>query len=262
MAIKAKPRLQPQTVARAKADGHHFWLIQKQLRKIKGLAVGHRNLEPILAGISGPRHPDRRTLPVQHGHIHEPHPGHLGQHPRQRRLGLRPLQRQERAACHELHLGHIRQMGAHMGHIRLLAGGIDHDEQMIAPVGEHQIIQDAAGAIGEQPIALPPRRQSQHIHRHHRLERQTQRRHPGNRAQDHLPHVTDIKQTRRLARVQMFLHHPRRILHRHLIAREWHHLAAKVHMQIVQPQSLQVGHNVPPSSKRRLQKPIGTVQTG
>ncbi len=30
-----------------------------------------------------------------------------------------------------------------MGDVGGLAGGVDHDEQMVAPVGEHQVVEDA-----------------------------------------------------------------------------------------------------------------------
>jgi hypothetical protein len=43
--------------------------------------------------------------------------------------------------------------------------------QMIAAVGEHQIVQDAALVVGEQAIALPPLGQAQHIDRHQGFKR-------------------------------------------------------------------------------------------
>ena len=114
-----------------------------------------------------------------------------------------------------------------------LAGRIDHHKQMIAPVGEHQIIQNPAGVIGQQPIALSSGPKPQHIDRHQAFECQAQRGKIAPGPQDHLPHMADIEQSSLRPAVQMFGHYPRRILHRHLVAREGHHASAQSQMQIM-----------------------------
>ncbi|EKD60789.1 MAG: hypothetical protein ACD_54C00550G0001 [uncultured bacterium] len=127
-----------------------------------------------------------------------------------------------------------------MGNIGGFAGGIDDDKDMIAAIGEHQIIQNTAGFIGEHAVTLAALRHAQHIHRHQRFKRQGQGLVAAARLQDHLPHMADIKQPRCGARVQMFFHHASRVLHRHLVACEGHHLAPQSHMQVMQTQSQQV----------------------
>ena len=117
---------------------------------------------------------------------------------------------------------------------------------MIAPVGKHQIIQDAAVLIGEKAIALTTLCKTSHIDGHHRLKPRAKRGHIGLGPQDYLPHVTDIEQARRRACVEMFFHHASRILHRHFIARKGHHLSTKGNMQVVKTQSQQVGQTAPP----------------
>ena len=232
MAIEAKPRLQPQAVACAKADGHDLGHIQQA--DGKGFCLRHRqgNLKPILAGIA--RSADPQV--TEHAHIHETHRRHLWHQPRQCGFGLRPLQRQKRAVGDRDHLANARQMRLHMGDVGLFTGGIDHHEHMVAPVGEHQIIKDPTFRVGEQPIALPPRLYPQNIHRHQRLERPRRVLIRPLWAQNHLPHVADIKQPSRRAGVQMLFHHPHRVLHGHGIARERHHLATQRDMQVIQTQ--------------------------
>jgi hypothetical protein len=63
------------------------------------------------------------------------------------------LERQQRAAGEILDLDLLGDMGAKMRLVGLLAGGIDHQDQMIAGIGHHQIVQDPARLICEQGIA-------------------------------------------------------------------------------------------------------------
>ena len=53
----------------------------------------------------------------------------------------------------------IREMRAQMRLVLGLAGGIDHQEQMVAEIRHHQIVENAAGGIGELRVALPSRAQ-------------------------------------------------------------------------------------------------------
>ena len=125
-----------------------------------------------------------------------------------------------------------------MGNVGGLAGGVDDDEQMIAAIGKHQVVEDPARVIGQQAIALAALLQAQHGGRRQALEGQGQRLGIG-AAQDHLTHVADVEQAGSGAGVLVFLHHAGGILHRHGIAREGHHLAAQLG---VQPGQRQVDH--------------------
>ena len=62
-------------------------------------------------------------------------------------------------------------MLAKMRLVGVLAGGVDHQEQMAAEIGHHQIVENAACAIGELGVALPPRRNGEDVLRHQPLQR-------------------------------------------------------------------------------------------
>src|SRR5439155_20807394 len=53
MAVEAKPRLQPEAVARAQSDGQHFAFTQEGASHPLGIGAFQRYLETILAGIAG-----------------------------------------------------------------------------------------------------------------------------------------------------------------------------------------------------------------
>ena len=137
-------------------------------------------------------------------------------------------------------------MRLHMRDVTGLAGGVDHDEEMIAAIGEHQVIKDATRVIGEKPVTLPPGGEREHIDGHQRFERQGQRFHAAFGLQEHLPHVADIKKPGGGAAMQMFGHDAQRVLHRHVIAREGHHTGAKLAVQMVKAQLFQITHAATP----------------
>ena len=108
-----------------------------------------------------------------------------------------------------------------------LAGGVDHQEQMAAEIGHHQIVENAAGIIGELGVALPSRRHAENVLRHQPFQRQRGILEPaGFRAQRDLAHMRDVEQAGGRAGMQVFPEHAGCELHRHLIAGERHHLAA------------------------------------
>ena len=77
-----------------------------------------------------------------------------------------------------------------MGDVLFRAGGVHHQIKMVALVNEHQVVQNAAPVIGEQTVALAPLFQAGDIGRDQRFQRKRDIR----PAQDHLPHMADIKQ--------------------------------------------------------------------
>ena len=80
-----------------------------------------------------------------------------------------------------------------------LAGGVDHQKQMAAEIRHHQIVENAAGIIGELRVALPSRRNRQDVLRHQPLQRQRRILDPaGFRAQRDLAHMRDVEQAGRL----------------------------------------------------------------
>ena len=132
------------------------------------------------------------------------------------------------------------------------AGRVHHQKQVIAPVGDHQIVQHATIRGGEQPVTLPHFRQADDIRGHQRFQRHGGiSGHPRGRAQNHLPHMADIEQPGLAARLQMFAHHAHRVLHRHFPASEGHHLAAKGDMQVIKRGAFQIRHG---ASSLRLKR--------
>ncbi len=106
--------------------------------------------------------------------------------------------------------------------VLLLAGGIHHQEQMIAGIGNHQVVEDAALLVGKQRITLLVHGQIDNIDRHQRF----QCRGGARAAQAQLPHVRHIEQAGLAAGVIVFLENAGRILQRHFVACERHHLGA------------------------------------
>ena len=50
------------------------------------------------------------------------------------------------------------RLRAQMRLVGVLAGGVDDQEQMVAEIRHHQIVENAAGIVGELGVALPSRR--------------------------------------------------------------------------------------------------------
>ena len=113
-----------------------------------------------------------------------------------------------------------------------LAGRVHHDEYMIAPVGQHEVISDTAGLVGKETIPLAVFGQPQDIDRNQRLKRARDR-FEVRPTDDHLSHVADIEQPRLFAGMSVFFHHAQRILHRHLVTRKGHHSGTQRGVQIV-----------------------------
>ena len=152
----------------------------------------------------------------------------LGQH----RFGAGSLQRQEGTVFQMLDADIWLKHGAQVFYIRICTGGVDHHENMVAPIGKHQVILDAALRVREQPIALPPGLQSMHIHRDEPLKGRGGGR-IGGAAQDDLPHMADIKKPGFGAGMYMLLHHPQWILDRHIIAGKANHFCPQCSVQII-----------------------------
>ena len=88
-----------------------------------------------------------------------------------------------------------------MGLVLCLAGGVDDQEQMIAEIRDHQVIENAAGFIGELGVALPARRNRDDVLRNQPLQRERRILHlAGFRPQRDLAHMRDVEQAG-LARV-------------------------------------------------------------
>ena len=56
-------------------------------------------------------------------------------------------------------------MRAEIGLVGNLVGGVDHEEEAVAAMGDHEVVADAARRVEEQPVALATRLQAQDIDR-------------------------------------------------------------------------------------------------
>ena len=83
-----------------------------------------------------------------------------------------------------------------MREVVVLAAGVDHQEQpVLAEIGDHQVVDDAARLVGEQRVALPPRLQPEQVAGHQPLQRSR----GVGAGQRRLAHMRDVEQ-RGLAR--------------------------------------------------------------
>jgi hypothetical protein len=126
-------------------------------------------------------------------------------------------------------------MPAQMRLVGVLAGGIDHQEQMVAEIRDHQIVENAAALVRELRIALPSGRDGDHVLRHQPLQRACGV--PdgaGSRAQRDLAHMRDVEQASGGAGMLVLPEHAGCVLYGHLVARERHHSGPKREMERVQ----------------------------
>ena len=116
-----------------------------------------------------------------------------------------------------------------------LAGGVDHQKQMVAEIRHHQVVEQAAILVGELRVALPSRRNRNDVLRHQPFQRQRCVFDvAGLRPQRDLAHMGDVEQAGVGAGMQVFPEHAGGVLHRHFIAGEGNQLAATRHMERVQ----------------------------
>ncbi|MNH24870.1 hypothetical protein D3C79_848260 [compost metagenome] len=125
--------------------------------------------------------------------------------------------------------------------VLILAGGVDHQQQLVvAQIGNHQVVEDAALVIGEQRITLHPHRQVDDIDRHQRFQGLGRI----GATQADLAHVRNVEQAGLFTGVQMLLEHAQRVLDRHGVAGERHHARAQFQVQTLQRRLLELfcGH--------------------
>ena len=87
------------------------------------------------------------------------------------------------------------KMRAQMRLVLGLAGGVDHQKQMVAEIRDHQVVENAAVLVGELRVALPSRRNRHDVLRHQPLQRQRCIRDlAGFGPQRELAHMRDVEQ--------------------------------------------------------------------
>jgi hypothetical protein len=113
----------------------------------------------------------------------------------------------------------------------MLAGGIDHQVEMVASVGDHEIVLEPALVIGEQPVALAAGLEAATSTGVMASARVPRRDIAAFGADQDLPHMRDVEQPGIGAGVKMLLHHAHRVLDRHVVTGKRHHARAEFEMQ-------------------------------
>ena len=149
VAVEAKARLQPQRIARAEPrPADRFMRKQPRGQRLR-IPCGHRELEPVPAGIARTRHPRRHAAGLALAPGHEGQAGELRQHRRRRR----PLQGEQRPVRLRQDVHPAPQMAAEMRRVMVLARRIDDQAQAARQARDDQVVQDAAVCSGEQRVA-------------------------------------------------------------------------------------------------------------
>ncbi len=254
-AVQAQARFKAQRVARAEAGGLDLGLGEQCARERVGRLGGHRDLEPVLAGVAaagdealGATQADLVRGEAELAAGHERERRHRGVQAGQRGDRLRPLQREQRPLGQRLHEAAVAEVRREVAQVGVLAGGVDDEQQvvdaLVQAARDHQVVEDAAGGVREQRVALLPGREADDVAGHQRLER----RGGVGAGEPYLPHVRDVEQRRRLAALAVLGEDAAGVVDRHLVAGERHHLRAEVAVQRVQRGGLEGfgGHGVLP----------------
>ncbi len=229
--LQARPA-SAQRIPGAEADGLHFRHGEQAACERLGRIIGYGNLESVFAGIARARDEAARALDHPEGGVHEFQLAAIRYETGKGIHRRGPLQSEQGTLVEILDLDIAGDVGAQMRLVVFLAGGIHHQHQMIAKVGHHEVVEDAAGLVGEKGVARLRLAQPRNIGCHHALER------AGGIAarfcaQAQLSHMRNIEQPGLGSGVQMFGQDSGRILHGHVVPGELHHLGAKLHMECV-----------------------------
>ena len=154
VAVEAEAGFEAQRIARAQADRLDLRLGQKLARDGIGGIGRRRDLEAVAAGVARTRDVAARAVDHDEGAGHEFQARDLRREPRQRLHGQRTLQGQKPAREHRLDLAGGGEVLLQVREVGVLAGGVDHQQEMIAGAGHHQIVEDAAALVGELGVAL------------------------------------------------------------------------------------------------------------
>ncbi len=126
-------------------------------------------------------------------------------------------------------------MGQQVLQVGLPACGVDDQQQVAGAAGVHaagddQVVEDAAGDVGEEGVALLAGREADDVGRHQRLERGV----GAVAAQPQLAHVRDVEQRGRRAALAVLGEDAGGVAQRQLVAGKRHHARAERQVQGVQ----------------------------
>src|SRR5262249_22227324 len=104
-------------------------------------------------------------------------------------------QRQQGAIRKRLDQAKVRKSFAQMRFVGFLAGAIDNQKKMAVEIRHHQIVEDAAGVVGELRVALSAWREREDVLWHQPLKRKSSFFvTAGFRGEPDLTHVRNIEQ--------------------------------------------------------------------
>ena len=174
VAVQAQPGLQPQRVARAQAGRRHLRLRPAARRRAprRGRPARKSRTRPRRCSRSG--RPGRRCrATVDGGDAHERQRRRLRRQPAPApRRPAGPAAPAGRGPACGIRLHRSGRSARRWAKSSVLAAGVDHQEQpVVAQIGDHQVVEDAAGLVGEQRVALPPGLQAGDVAGHQRLQR-------------------------------------------------------------------------------------------
>ena len=157
-----------------------------------GSTGSDRDLEAVLARVSGTAHDALAPSQIYLRDLHEPERRRLGRKVGEHAAGGRSLQREQCPIIENFDRAAVADVVAQMFDVILLACGVDDDQEMFAKPADHEVIAHAAGVVRQQGIALPAIRQINDIGRCQRLQRCGS----AGAFNPHLAHVRDVEEAR------------------------------------------------------------------
>ena len=151
MAIEWQACFEAQRITCTKTDRLHPLVLDKPVDDALGSDGGHRNLEPVLAGIARAADPQRVAERPKRAALHEAELADTG-NDRIENLGrARPLQREQRLFPHVID-GDVAQAAFHIVDVAVLGRAIDDDVEILAPPRRHQIVDNPAVLVEQERI--------------------------------------------------------------------------------------------------------------
>src|ERR1700722_9215194 len=142
VAVETKPGLKPQTVARPKPDRQYICVRQQFPGKTFGGVRGHRNLKAVLAGIAGAGDEAVDAGKPPRTGVHEFHRLNFTIEFREHGFRSWSLQGDQRALTQRLDDADVGEMLLEKRLVLGLAGGVDHQKQMVAEIRHHQVVEN------------------------------------------------------------------------------------------------------------------------
>ena len=187
------------------------------------------------AGVAGAGHHAIGPFDARRLRRHELHVPASGNEAREHFHRPGSLQRQERPVLERRDFQPAGETVAKVVKVGRLAGGIDDHGEVILGAGDDDIVENAAGLVGQHGVTHGPGRQPLDVARHHGLDGLV-----GRRARErHLPHMADVEERRPGAGMKVLGDDAAGELDRHLVAGERHHLGAHLDMKVEQRRMLQ-----------------------